>query len=143
MSDTLSAAAIATSQDEKIRQRAYEIWESEGRTGNPEDHWFRAQQELDEQGQERGGPQHRSGSACFIRKRLTLWDDARVIPEAAPGRPLRSSWSDPSQREPAPRSGVRSPSGDLWTLSDQIAEVMLLRSVPLRALTQQRGSVLP
>ena len=48
-----SAAAIATSQDEKIRQRAYEIWESEGRTGNPEDHWFRAQQELDDQGQER------------------------------------------------------------------------------------------
>jgi Protein of unknown function (DUF2934) len=53
MSDTLSTAAIATSQDETIRQRAYEIWEREGRTGNPEDHWFRAQQELDEQGQER------------------------------------------------------------------------------------------
>ncbi len=53
MSDTLSAAAIATSQDEKIRQRAYEIWEREGRTGNPEDHWFRAQQELDDRGQER------------------------------------------------------------------------------------------
>ena len=53
MSDTVSAAAIATSQDERIRQRAYEIWEREGRTGNPEDHWFRAQRELDEQGQER------------------------------------------------------------------------------------------
>jgi hypothetical protein len=53
MSDTVSAAAIATSQDEKIRQRAYEIWESEGRTGNPEDHWFRAQRELDDQVQER------------------------------------------------------------------------------------------
>jgi hypothetical protein len=53
MSDALSAATIATSQDEKIRQRAYEIWESEGRTGNPEDHWFRAQRELDNQGQER------------------------------------------------------------------------------------------
>jgi hypothetical protein len=53
MSDTQSAAAIATSQDEKIQQRAYEIWESEGRTGNPQDHWFRAQRELDDQGQER------------------------------------------------------------------------------------------
>jgi hypothetical protein len=53
MSDTVSTAAIATSQDERIRQRAYEIWEREGRTGNPEDHWFRAQRELDEQGQER------------------------------------------------------------------------------------------
>jgi len=53
MSDTVSAAAIATSRDQRIRQRAYEIWEREGRTGNPEDHWFRAQRELDEQGQER------------------------------------------------------------------------------------------
>jgi hypothetical protein len=58
MSDTLSTAAIATSQDETIRQRAYEIWEREGHTGIPEDHWpedhwFRAQQELVEQGQER------------------------------------------------------------------------------------------
>ncbi len=53
MSDTLSAAAIATGQDERIRQRAYEIWENEGRAGNPEDHWFRAQRELDQQGQER------------------------------------------------------------------------------------------
>jgi hypothetical protein len=50
MSGTLSAAAIATDQDERIRQRAYEIWEREGRTGNPEDHWFRAQRELDAQG---------------------------------------------------------------------------------------------
>ncbi|PVE21031.1 hypothetical protein DC522_28990 [Microvirga sp. KLBC 81] len=52
MSETLSAAAIATSRDEKIRHRAYEIWEREGRTGNPEDHWFRAQHELADQGQE-------------------------------------------------------------------------------------------
>jgi hypothetical protein len=52
MSDTVSAAAIATSQDERIRQRAYEIWEREGRTGNPEDHWFRAERELAGQGQE-------------------------------------------------------------------------------------------
>ncbi|WP_074078304.1 DUF2934 domain-containing protein [Microvirga massiliensis] len=31
---------------EAIRLRAYEIWESEGRTGNPTEHWLRAQQEL-------------------------------------------------------------------------------------------------
>ena len=53
MSDTLSAAAIATGQDEKIRQRAYEIWENEGSSGDPEDHWFRAKRELADQGQER------------------------------------------------------------------------------------------
>ncbi|KLK93098.1 hypothetical protein AA309_11080 [Microvirga vignae] len=53
MSDIVSAAAIVTSQDDRIRQRAYEIWESEGRAGNPEDHWFRAERELADQGQER------------------------------------------------------------------------------------------
>ncbi len=53
MSDTVSATAIATSQDERIRQRAYEIWEREGRTGSPADHWFRAERELADQGQER------------------------------------------------------------------------------------------
>jgi hypothetical protein len=53
MSDTLSAAANATGHDEKIRQRAYEIWESEGCSGNPEDHWFRAQRELADRDQER------------------------------------------------------------------------------------------
>jgi len=53
MSDTVSAAAVATSRDERIRQRAYQIWEREGRTGNPEDHWFKAQRELADQGEER------------------------------------------------------------------------------------------
>ncbi|WP_246777182.1 DUF2934 domain-containing protein [Microvirga sp. VF16] len=53
MSDTMSPTAIAASQDERIRQRAYEIWESEGRTGDPEDHWFRAEHELAGQSQER------------------------------------------------------------------------------------------
>jgi len=46
MSDTLSAAAMATGQEDRIRQRAYEIWESEGRAGSPEDHWYRAEQEV-------------------------------------------------------------------------------------------------
>jgi hypothetical protein len=32
--------------DDKIRQRAYELWEQQGRTGDPEDHWFQAEREL-------------------------------------------------------------------------------------------------
>jgi hypothetical protein len=32
---------------EAIRRRAYEIWEREGRVGDPLDHWFRAKWELD------------------------------------------------------------------------------------------------
>jgi len=34
--------------EEAIRQRAYEIWEGEGRAGDPHDHWYRAERELNE-----------------------------------------------------------------------------------------------
>ena len=34
--------------EERIRQKAYEIWERDGRTGHPEDHWYRAERELSE-----------------------------------------------------------------------------------------------
>ncbi len=30
----------------KIRVRAYEIWEHQGFSGNPEDHWLEAEREL-------------------------------------------------------------------------------------------------
>ena len=33
-------------REDKIRVRAYEIWERQGRTGDPEDHWFEAEREL-------------------------------------------------------------------------------------------------
>ena len=33
-------------REEKIRVRAYEIWERQGRTGDPEDHWHEAEREL-------------------------------------------------------------------------------------------------
>ncbi len=33
-------------REEKIRVRAYEIWEQQGRTGDPEDHWLAAEREI-------------------------------------------------------------------------------------------------
>lgn len=36
-----------TLQD-RIRRRAYELWEQAGRTGDPEDHWLRAEREMSE-----------------------------------------------------------------------------------------------
>lgn len=33
-------------REEKIRVRAYELWERQGRTGDPEDHWREAEREL-------------------------------------------------------------------------------------------------
>jgi hypothetical protein len=41
--------------EERIRQRAHEIWESEGRSGDPQDHWHRAERELSETPQEQSG----------------------------------------------------------------------------------------
>jgi hypothetical protein len=32
--------------EEKVRLRAYHIWERQGRTGNPYDHWHAAEREL-------------------------------------------------------------------------------------------------
>ncbi len=40
--------------EESIRQRAYEIWENEGRAGDSHDHWYRAERELN------GSPQEQS-----------------------------------------------------------------------------------
>jgi Protein of unknown function (DUF2934) len=35
--------------NERIRRRAYELWEQDGRAGDPNDHWHRAERELKEQ----------------------------------------------------------------------------------------------
>jgi hypothetical protein len=32
--------------EQRIRERAHEIWESESRSGDPEEHWSRAEQEV-------------------------------------------------------------------------------------------------
>jgi hypothetical protein len=34
-------------REAKIRIRAYEIWERTGHSGQPEDHWFQAEVELE------------------------------------------------------------------------------------------------
>jgi hypothetical protein len=39
------SVAMDTLED-RIRRRAYELWEQAGRTGDPEDHWMRAEREL-------------------------------------------------------------------------------------------------
>jgi hypothetical protein len=32
--------------EQQVRERAYAIWEREGRSGNPHEHWAQAEQEL-------------------------------------------------------------------------------------------------
>ncbi|HZH51046.1 MAG TPA: DUF2934 domain-containing protein [Microvirga sp.] len=36
-------------REERIRMRAYEIWERQGRTGDPQDHWLEAEREIEAQ----------------------------------------------------------------------------------------------
>jgi hypothetical protein len=60
-------------REEKIRKRAYEIWEQEGRHGDPEDHWLRAERELRELTQETGG----------IAAEAVLPDDAVAAADSA------------------------------------------------------------
>jgi hypothetical protein len=44
-----------TEREERVRRRAYELWEQEGRAGDPQDHWLRAERELKALPQETGG----------------------------------------------------------------------------------------
>ena len=39
------------SQEDRIRRRAYELWERAGQTGDPEDHWLEAERELSQSAQ--------------------------------------------------------------------------------------------
>jgi hypothetical protein len=46
--NAINLEAIMEQKDlrQRIMERAYEILEQEGRSGQPEDHWLRAEQEL-------------------------------------------------------------------------------------------------
>ena len=46
--------------DDKIRKRAYELWQQAGQTGDPEDHWLQAEREL-------AGRSENSGEASIHR----------------------------------------------------------------------------
>jgi len=46
--DDTSDGHQSGASEEAIRRRAYEIWEREGRAGDPHDHWYRAERELNQ-----------------------------------------------------------------------------------------------
>jgi hypothetical protein len=60
-------------REQRIRRRAYEIWEQEGRRGDPEDHWVRAEHELRDNPLPLGG----------IAAESTLPDDAVAAADSA------------------------------------------------------------
>jgi len=48
----LGRQVLEPPSEDMIRQRAHEIWAREGRSGDPQDHWYRAERELSEAPQE-------------------------------------------------------------------------------------------
>lgn len=63
-------------RESRIRRRAYELWEEAGHRGSAEEHWFRAERELD-----RANPA-RPSSADELATRL------RSFYETLPGEPV-------------------------------------------------------
>ena len=50
-------------EHERIRRRAYELWERDGRSGDPEEHWLRAEKELNRETTEAGEATRQESSA--------------------------------------------------------------------------------
>jgi hypothetical protein len=68
--------------EERIRNRAYEIWESEGRSGDAEEHWRRAEREIrgNAPAESRGAeaePQPSSEDAEKMAEQIKVAMDAR------------------------------------------------------------------
>jgi len=82
-------------RDEKIRMKAYEIWERQGRSGSPEDHWFEAERELRAEDEPTGTAQERSEATVEEASPA----EAVEAVEAASGSPSRR------KRSPRPSKG--------------------------------------
>lgn len=81
--------------NERIKQRAHEIWESEGRPhGRDSEHWARAEQELRNQFADEGQAAEQSGGE-------SAGDDAQ--PE------LEQTASPATAKAPAPKKRTRKP----------------------------------
>lgn len=98
-----------TEQDhhERIRQRAHEIWESEGRPeGMDADHWSRAEQELrnrmgdDRQDTGDDQPELSQTPAKPKRSRKAAGDTAAAPKSARAGRTAKAKTDKPVQEQP-------------------------------------------
>jgi hypothetical protein len=79
-------------REEEIRVRAYEIWERQGRSGSPEDHWLEAERELKAEEAPTEAPQDHSEATV---------EDAPPV-EAVEA--LEAASDSPAKRKRSPRS---------------------------------------
>jgi hypothetical protein len=65
---------------ERIRLRAYELWEGNGRDGNPEEHWLAAEREI--LGDDAAAPDKFSGEAAGREATRTYDNNVRKFGES-------------------------------------------------------------
>jgi Protein of unknown function (DUF2934) len=81
-------------REERIRARAYAIWEGQGRSGRPEDHWLEAEREVKTQEEATEISQGRSDATVEEAPPV----EAVEALEAASARPPKSKRSPRSSK---------------------------------------------
>jgi hypothetical protein len=78
--------AVNTRED-RIRRRAYELWQQAGQSGTPQDHWLRAERELDNAADRPEATVEDAGPAEAVAavEAITPGDDQ--APAKAPSKP--------------------------------------------------------
>jgi hypothetical protein len=71
------------------QHKAYEIWEPQGRTGSPDDHWFEAEREPRAEEEPTATARDRSEATVEAASLLRLWEPLRP-PAAALAKSNRS-----------------------------------------------------
>jgi hypothetical protein len=99
------------SNDQRIRERAYEIWEKEGKPhGRDDDHWRRAEIDVAEEDTRTGSSPTKpaSGGSSHEERRVTE-DQPHHTVQPVTSRPLTSRAPDPpkesGQGKKKPRTG--------------------------------------
>ena len=72
-------------RQEKIRRRAYELWEQADRTGYPQDHWLQAEREIANEDQQPGA-----------KAEATVPDGAVTAAEAPTANPILTDGAPPA-----------------------------------------------
>src|ERR1700687_1684013 len=71
---------MASDLIERIRERAYQLWEGNGREGNPEEHWLQAEREV--LGNQAAAPDSFSGEAAGRNATRTYDNNVRKFGES-------------------------------------------------------------
>jgi Protein of unknown function (DUF2934) len=83
----------ATDRDsERVRRRAYQIWESEGRSGNAEEHWLRAEREI------RGAPQSNDRDEAQGNSQPPSEDAGKMAEQVKTAMHGRTARANPTKR---------------------------------------------